>query len=222
MPSQEEVYASHADLYDRLILREDVDGNILKTIQQILPLAGLDVVDVGAGTGRLARLLGPQVKTLRAYDASGHMLSIAENHLHRMGLTNWETGVADHRKLPAETASADLVISGWSFSYLSVWGSLQDVEAGWGELVRILRPNGMVILLESLGTGNTEPVEIEHLKEFYGWLVTKNFRKTVIRTDYEFESEAEARELALFFFGDSLKVEGTRLPECTGVYWRKV
>jgi hypothetical protein len=103
-----------------------------------------------------------------------------------------------------------------------VWGSLEDVEAGWGELARILRPNGTVILLESLGTGNAEPVEIEHLQEFYAWLATKNFQKTVIRTDYEFESETEARELAQFFFGTSLQVEGTHLPECTGVYWRKV
>lgn len=222
MPTEKDVYEQHADVYDRLIRREDYQGNILKTIRSILPLPGLDVIDLGAGTGRLARLLGPHVNSLRLYDASAHMLSIAEASLRQMGLGNWQAAVADHRSLPAGTASADLVVSGWSFSYLWVWGNRQEQEAGWGEMARILRPNGTVILLESLGTGNSQPVELEHLKEYYAWLADNGFKKTVIRTDYEFESETEARELAQFFFGDSLQVEGTRLPECTGVYWRTV
>jgi len=34
----------------------------------------LDVVEFGAGTGRITRLLAPEVQSIRAFDASEHML----------------------------------------------------------------------------------------------------------------------------------------------------
>ena len=48
-----EIYASRARDYERLVAREDYQGNILKALQDIRALAGLDVVELGAGTGRL-------------------------------------------------------------------------------------------------------------------------------------------------------------------------
>jgi len=53
------------------------------------------------------------------------------------------------------------------------------------------------------------------------------FSATTIRTDYQFESVGDAVELTQFFFGDDLaqRVEQERLtilPECTGIWWRKV
>ncbi len=224
MPTEKEVYDQHADSYEQLISREDFEGNILKTIQEITSLNGLDVIDLGAGTGRLACLLAPHVNSMRAYDASAHMLEITSQRLKKMGLANWETAVADHRATPAETASADLVVSGWSFAYLWVWGNLEALEAGWGELARILRPNGLIILLETLGTGNKSPIQVEHLKEYYAWLEQKGFQQKAIRTDYQFKDEEEAQRLIKFFFGEEMisKLEDTRMPECTGVWWRRI
>jgi hypothetical protein len=48
-----------------------------------------------------------------------------------------------------------------------------------------------------------------------------------VRTDYQFESLEEAVELSTFFFGEELgqKVREKSwviLPECTGIWWRKV
>lgn len=117
MPTEKEVYQSHADQYERLIQREDYQGNILREIEKVIALDGMDVVELGAGTGRLTRLLAPRVRSLKAFDASAHMLEVAETSLRAMGLSNWAAGVADHRKVPVDDSSADLVISGWSFCY---------------------------------------------------------------------------------------------------------
>jgi len=230
MPTEKEVYEKHADQYERLIQREDYQNNILSSIESYCTLDGLDVVELGAGTGRLTRLLAPYVKSIKAFDASAHMLETAAKSLREMGLTNWSAEVADHRRIPVEDASADLAISGWAFCYLAVWGgadwqsALQD---GLNEIERILRPGGTVIIIETLGTGYEKPNPPEHLSAYYNWLVEAGFERGWMRTDYRFESLEEAVELSTFFFGEEMghKVREKNwgiLPECTGIWWRKV
>jgi len=230
MPTEKEVYQLHADQYERLIQREDYQGNILREIEKLISLDGIEVVELGAGTGRLTRLLASYVRSIKAFDGSAHMLETAEASLRETGVTNWSTEVADHRRIPVEDAGADLVIAGWSFCYLAVWGgadwqsALQD---GMNEIKRILRPGGMVILIESLGTGTEKPNPPEHLGRYLDWLTESGFERGWIRTDYRFESLAEAVELSTFFFGEEMggKVREKNwqiLPECTGIWWRKV
>jgi ubiquinone/menaquinone biosynthesis C-methylase UbiE len=228
MPTEKEVYEAHADQYERLVRREDYQNNLLAAIEDYCPLAGLDVVELGAGTGRLTRLLAPRVRSIKAFDSSAHMLGVAETSLRGMDLANWETGVADHRQVPVADKSADLVISGWSFCYLAVWGGADGQSAlqdGLDEIQRILRPGGMVILVESLGTGTEKPRPPEHLKEYFDWLTGAGFERGWTRTDYRFESLEEAVELSTFFFGEEMGQQVREknwviLPECTGIWWK--
>jgi ubiquinone/menaquinone biosynthesis C-methylase UbiE len=228
MPTEKEVYESHAELYERLVQREDYQGNLVSAIESYCPLDGLDVIELGAGTGRLTRLLASHVKSIQAYDSSAHMLAVAEKSLREMELSNWETAVADHRQIPVPDSSADLVISGWSFCYLAVWGSAEwksALEDGLREIERILRPGGMVLIIESLGTGTEKPRPPEHLEAYFDWLTESGFERGWMRTDYHFESLEEAVELSTFFFGEQMGQEVQKknwqiLPECTGVWWK--
>lgn len=230
MPTEKEIYKTEGAKYEALIAREDYQGNILRALREIVALNGLDVYDLGAGTGRLACLLAPHVRSVRAFDLSAEMLRVCREKLNSSGLTNWQVDVADHRKLPAADASADLVVSGWSVSYLAVWNPASwrsELDTWLAEMHRILRPGGQIVLFESLGTGNEMPVELEHLKDYYPWLIQAGFQKKVIRTDYEFASLEEACELSSFFFGDELgcrvmENQWKILPECTGVWWKKL
>ncbi|MFZ5818527.1 MAG: class I SAM-dependent methyltransferase [Chloroflexota bacterium] len=229
MPTEKEVYEAHADQYERLIQCEDYQGNILREIEKVIALDDMDVVELGAGTGRLTRLLAPRVRSIKAFDASAHMLEVAEKSLRAMGSSNWATGVADHRRVPVGDSSADLVISGWSFCYLAVWGGSNwqlDLQAGLDEADRILRPGGMVILLETLGTGSETPTPPGHLGGYYAWLTEAGFERGWMRTDYRFESIEEAVELSTFFFGETMgqavrEKQRVILPECTGIWRRK-
>lgn len=230
MPTQEEIYKTEGDKYEALIAREDHQGNILKTLCEITPLEDRLVLDIGAGTGRLACLLAPHVSRVRAFDISEEMLRVCREKFIASGLTNWQVDVADHRKLPVEDHSANLVVSGWSLSYLAVWNPetwRTELETWMTEMRRVLKSGSFIVLYESLGTGNEAPIKLEHLKDFYPWLDEVGFQNKWIRTDYKFESLAEAEELSRFFFGNELgdKVvqnKWTVLPECTGVWWLKI
>jgi len=229
MPDEKSVYLNHAIEYDALISREDYQGNLLKSIRQIVSLDGLDVLDLGSGTGRLAYLLAPHVRSISAFDLSSHMLELARNKLDRFKHEGRLVAIADHRFLPLKHRCADLMVSGWSVSYLSVWNPIQWREAAnaWlHEASRVLRPNGCIILFESLGTGNETPQRLPHLENFHRWLDETGFRNTWIRTDYRFTSMEEAGRLAGFFFGDEMRQKimrerSTILPECTGIWWTR-
>jgi ubiquinone/menaquinone biosynthesis C-methylase UbiE len=88
MPDNKTVYSHYADEYEALIAREDHQGNIMPTLEQIVP--GLEervVLDIGAGTGRLARMLAPRVRFVRAFDESDEMLRVCRGF---SSVAKWE------------------------------------------------------------------------------------------------------------------------------------
>ena len=224
------IYATQADQYDAMVSREDYQGNLLPALEAIRPLAGLDVVEMGAGTGRLTRLLVPVVGHIRAYDASAHMLDTARPTLAATGFSNWSLAVGENHALPADTASADIAIAGWSFGHCCGWYPAswrEEIGKALSEMQRVLRPGGTAIILETMGTGSTEPAPpTEALAAYYHWLENEHgFAASTLRTDYQFASVAEAVELTHFFFGDDLtdriqREHLTILPECTGIWWK--
>jgi ubiquinone/menaquinone biosynthesis C-methylase UbiE len=226
LPSEKEVYAQHAAEYEALVAHEDHEGNILKAMRELTPLEGLDVLDAGAGTGRLACLLQSHVRHVIASDLSVHMLGIARDKLAKGG-ANWAVAAADHRDLPFAAQRFDLLVSGWSVSYVTIWYPddwRRQADAWLAEARRVLHVGGHIILFESLGTGDETPVRLPHLENFYRWLDEAGFANKWIRTDYRFNSPERAAEIAGFFFGIDMKDKILRehrrvLPECTGVWW---
>ncbi len=227
MPDYAEIYRRQAGKYEALVSREDYQGNLLPALEQIVPLRDKVVVDLGAGTGRLACLLAPLAASVLACDASGAMLSVAAKKLQAGGPGNWLTAVADHRAIPLPNAVADVALSGWSICYLVVWNETRwQAELGRGleEMQRLVRPGGYLVILETLGTGTASPRPPENLEAYFTYLEEEGFRRTWLRTDYHFASQEEAESLLPFFFGEEMlaKTE-TRggevfLPECTGIW----
>jgi len=228
MPSEREVYQQHADQYERLILREDYQGNIPREIAKVQNPNNLDVIELGAGTGLLTRDLIGKAKTLLACDASPHMLELAREIINKQTLAIPHLVTADMRFTPFPDHSADMVIAGWSFCYLAVWGEKkwqQAVEDGFAEADRILRPGGKVILLESYGTGTETPDPPPHLHAYLHYLSANGFQPSWFRTDYQFSSLEEALDLSGFFFGEEMvnKIRSNHwggLPECTANFWK--
>lgn len=224
------IYARHAAQYDALVAAEDYRGLIFPTLNHIQPLDGQDVVEFGAGTGRLTRLLALAARRVWAFDASPHMLSVAAQRLAETGADNWALAAADNRRLPLPAACANLAVEGWSFGHAVGWyPDTWRVEVGamLAEMRRVLRPGGTAILLETLGTGGKQPAAPSAgLAALYQWLEQEQgFQSTWLRTDYYFNSPAEAETLTRFFFGDALadRVAAEKLlivPECTGIWWR--
>ncbi|MBI3521600.1 MAG: ubiquinone/menaquinone biosynthesis methyltransferase [Chloroflexi bacterium] len=96
------------------------------------------VLDLGAGTGDLSRAVAARGARVLAIDLSPRMLGI----LARKGAREIHAIVATGRALPLADASVDRVVSGFTVRNV---GELAPV---FGELRRVLRPGGRVVLLE--------------------------------------------------------------------------
>ena len=227
MPDHDTIYARHAKQYQRLVSKEDYQHHILPAIRRVRPLQGIRVVELGAGTGRLTRILAPLSRWIVACDLSAHMLETAQCAMREPGSEQCQLVVADHRALPLSSSCADLVISGWSICYTVVWHPdhwVSELGRVLAEIGRVLCPGGAIVLLETMGTGTETPQAPVALREYYQFLRDRGFSYSWIRTDYRFQSAQEARELTRFFFGDEMcsriRVgDEVILPECTGIWW---
>ncbi|MDK8181141.1 class I SAM-dependent methyltransferase [Paenibacillus sp. UMB4589-SE434] len=227
MAEHDYIYKFDATQYDEMISKQPEVGSFIREIRSY---AGLDVIDVGAGTGRLTTVLAPEAKSIVALDASEAMLQITSAKLSESGLSNWRVVQSDYLSIPLEANSADLVVAGWSLCYIvnsscltSPWeDSLQQVMK---ELRRVVRPGGTVIIMETMGTGKEVPSPPTFLTAYYEQLVGKyGFSHKWIRLDYEFENAVQAEQLVRWFFGDALadeiaKKQLKQVPECAGIWW---
>lgn len=225
MADYREIYQHHADRYDRLVSHEDHQGNLTRALLELMGPRPLDVVETGAGTGRLTRLLAPHARSVKAFDAAAPMIDVAKRLLPTV-----EWGVALHDALPVPDASADLALEGWAFGHALSWnptGWRDDLQKWVRELERVVRPGGKLVLIETMGTGVDTPFAGGHSLEPFHALVTDTlgFSHRALRTDYAFDSVDEAIDTLGFFFGERLisrirEHQWKVVPECTGLYWR--
>jgi len=128
-----------------------IEPAALGSLDRIAPvIAGLPdatILDLGAGTGTLARAAvrrWPTVRTI-ALDASGTMLDLGRSHaastLDRSmrRRIEWVAGVAE--QLPLEDASIDVVVSSFSLQYFP------SRVLALREAHRVLRPGGAIAVV---------------------------------------------------------------------------
>ena len=223
------IYSSHAADYHRLIAPEDAGGHLARTLRRLI-LPGKRILDLGTGTGRLPLLLAREAAQMVGLDLHGDMLR--ENAVQRQLVNgNWGLVRGDMRELPFPTGWADVVMAGWAIGHLRDWYADEwqtQIGRVLREMRRVAAPGGVIIILETLGTGSLIPAPpTEGLAEYYAWLESEwGFRRETISTDYQFASVNEAAERSEFFFGPDMAAKiranaWARLPEWTGV-WSKM
>ncbi len=223
------IYQQHADLYDRLVRREDFEGNLSRALAQSLPGGELRVAELGAGTGRLTEILAPSARWVTAFDAALPMLNLAQQKLSESRVANCRLAVAENSALPLADASVDLAAAGWSIGHITGWYPddwEMRIKQVLAEMERVILPGGSLLIVETLGTGVEEPAPPPSLLNYYSLLKASGFDRQSIRTDYRFSTREEAEELLGFFFGNELAAEAKRrgglvLPECTGLWIRQ-
>jgi ubiquinone/menaquinone biosynthesis C-methylase UbiE len=226
-----EIYRHHAEAYDALVSAEDCDRHLAPALAGLAPLRGAHALDVGTGTGRVARLLLEAGARVLGVDPAPAMLAVARRRLASWPASRWQLACADARALPVRAGRVDVVVAGWALGHLRHWHADAWREAIGGALVeleRVLRPGGRLVLIETLGTGAEEPrAPSPEQAEYYAWLEeAQGMRRVSIRTDYRFpDVEAAARATGFFFgpeFAARVRREGwARVPECTGLWWRE-
>jgi ubiquinone/menaquinone biosynthesis C-methylase UbiE len=109
-----------------------------RTLPPIMPpIKDLDVLDIGCGTGRwLKRIERLSPNSLTGTDASDAMLEKARATLAPATALH----LSDSTTVPVADASADLILVSFVLSYLA------DLDLFADECVRILRPDGHILL----------------------------------------------------------------------------
>jgi len=231
MDHYKNIYSHHADIYHRMIETEDVDGNLLPTIETIIPLTGKRLLDLGSGTGRIPLLVYSKVKQIIGLDLHRGML-VEQQQQRDQRNGNWGLIQGDLRLLPFSENWFDLVTAGWAIGHFQGWYAADwktQVDQTLGEMVRVLKPDGAVVIIETLTTGSTIPAPpSQGLANYYSYLENQwGFERQQIQTDYQFRDLEEAIEYSAFFFGDELakkvrKNDWVRLPEWTGVWVKRI
>ncbi len=108
------------------------------------------LLDVGTGTGRLLELLAPRVERGLGVDASRAMLALARSRLAKPELAHCAVRQADMYRLPLADASFDTIILQMVLHYA------EDPAAAMAEAARVLRPGGLLLVVDLLHHSRTE------------------------------------------------------------------
>ncbi len=140
------VYATDPAAYDaQLFLNWDT-----QELTGVVDFTGKIVIDVGAGTGRLALAVAEMAKTVYAVEPVGNLRDYMRQKISRLGLRNIFVMDGLITSLPFPERFADITMSG------HVYGDAPENE--YDELVRVTRPGGMVLLCP----GNSDIDNPEH------------------------------------------------------------
>jgi len=107
--------------------------------------SGAEVLDLGAGTGKLTRDLVPRFGRVIAVEPDDAMRAVLEE-----GVPEAESLAGSAEAIPLPAASVDAVFTAEAFHW---YASDESV----GEIVRVLRPRGGLVILWNLDFGDPDP-----------------------------------------------------------------
>jgi demethylmenaquinone methyltransferase / 2-methoxy-6-polyprenyl-1,4-benzoquinol methylase len=141
-------------LFDAIAYRYDLLNHLLsggvdvywrrRAIEHLRSLAPTRILDVATGTGDLAlAAMRLKPREIIGVDIADEMLRFGRRKVERRGLTRWITlksGDAEQLEFPDRSFDAAMVAFGAR--------NFEHLERGLGEMHRLLRPGGMIMVLE--------------------------------------------------------------------------
>jgi ubiquinone/menaquinone biosynthesis C-methylase UbiE len=126
------------DLHDPFDLAEESITDLYRTDR----LRGLSALDLGTGTGILARTLAPSIGHMIGVDLSPQMLSVAATYPHDQQTTQFLGADAHH--LPLARGAVDLAISSFGLNASTPRKVLRSIA-------RVLRPGKGILAFQEWG-----------------------------------------------------------------------
>lgn len=134
------IFGDRADLYTTSAAHTD-EQVLGRLVEIAAPNSDWRVLDIGTGTGHTAFALAPHVKDVLGLDLTEEMLVEARKLASEKGIGNVSFQVADVHRLPRELdGSFDLVTCRRAAHHFS------DIHRALSEMVRTLRPGGMLLI----------------------------------------------------------------------------
>jgi len=141
--SAAEYFARHAGEWDRLRALLTPANRVEAALVEALADRPLGrVLDIGTGTGRIAKVLAPEAENVVGLDRSPEMLRLARSRLQDLPSGSWELVQGDFATLPFPPASFDSVIFHQVLHYAA------DPALPLDEAARVCRPGGRVAIID--------------------------------------------------------------------------
>ena len=125
---------------------QGADLEALAAVAHSRPEAHL--LDLGCGAGHVSFAVAPHVHSVVAYDLSPEMLDVVARAATARGFGNLATKQGVAERLPFADGAFDCVLSRYSAHH---W---RDFDAGLREAARVLRPGGVVGIVDSVSVGS--------------------------------------------------------------------
>ena len=134
------IFGERADLYTTSVAHTDREV-LDRLVKMADPKADWRVLDIGTGTGHTALAFAPHVRDVVGLDLTEEMLREARKLAQERNIDNVTFHTADVYRLPGELeTSFDLVTCRRAAHHFS------DIDEALTEMVRMLRPGGMMLI----------------------------------------------------------------------------
>lgn len=205
--------------YDGLnrIISFGIDIKWRKKVLELVTKTNPDLIlDIATGTGDLAILMAStKAKRIIGLDISAGMLAVGRKKIEAKNLSEKiEMILADSEKMPFEDNTFDAITVAFGVR------NFENLETGLSEILRVLKPNGLFVILE---TSIPEKTPYKQGYHFYSKnilpLIGKLFSKD--RSAYHYLSESAS----VFPYGEKLNtilkkigfIDSVALPQTFGV-----
>ncbi len=183
--------------YDTLnrILTFGIDvGWRKKVVQMVMDARAKKVLDVATGTGDLAIMFGREAtEEVVGLDISPGMLEIGKNKVSDKGLDKKvKMIIGDSEKMVFDDGTFDAVTVAFGVR------NFEDLEKGLREILRVLRPGGMLVVLE---TSQPEGAVVKQLFRFYSKYIIPNIGKLMSKDKKAYDYLPESA--AAFPYGEA-------------------
>lgn len=194
-------YYEDNDYYEMFSIAEDGENKVTEYIES--KSKNKIVLDAGCGTGKFLKVIEDNSNKYIGIDLSNDQLEKAKNKSNNKNSLFIQSNLSN---INLEDNSVDLVISTW------VLGTIIDLDERskcLGELKRVLRSDGQILLVEN--DENSEFEEIRNrnndsrTRDYNNWLSSNGFIvDKKFNTYFSFNSIEEARKCFEVIYGENI------------------
>ncbi|MFC2030693.1 class I SAM-dependent methyltransferase [Chloroflexota bacterium] len=177
----------------------DPDGRIPSAMEELAPIDGRVLLDVGAGVGDRTIVYARQATQVYALEPDAKALPILRGRIKSSGATNVTVVPAGAASLPIDDDSVDVAYATWAFFFGP--GS----EAGLREAGRTTRPGGDIAIAQNYGHDELStfwPASEAECENWPPWFQEHGFTCQVVETVWRFATPDEALAVLEFLWGE--------------------
>lgn len=203
----------------------DPSGLLAAALRSVAPWDGLDVLDVGCGTGFHLPLFASSARAVVGVEPHADLAALARRRVRRWANVRVEVGLAE--ALPLAPASVDVAHARWAYFFGP------GCEPGLAELSRVVRRGGVAVIVDNDASRSTfgawfrrgyPSVDPGVVERFWS---SQGFTRESVDMGWRFSSRADLEEVVRIEFAPALAAEilashaGLDVDYAVNLWWKR-